>query len=167
MKEDEKEFFEGLKDNPFWKKIEIILIILILVTVIFLVYGFITRSKPCKDEMCFFDSLDECKKVYFVKEDPEYSWFYIVSKEASEDSCEVKVSLLNVKQESIDSRILQGEEMICIVPKTIIDFPEKDISRCTGLLKEELQDLIIQRMYDYLLTNSQEINASFFEPLQT
>jgi len=166
MEDCEKEFFEKLKDKPFWKKIRIILIILIILTVILLMYGFIFRAKLCKDEVCFFDSLNECKRVYFVKEDPEYSWLYIISKEASEDSCEVKVSLSSVKQESIDSRMLQGKEMICIVPKTITNFPEKDISRCTGLLKEELQDLIIQKMYDYLLTNAQEINASFFEPLQ-
>jgi len=166
MEEYEKEILEQLKTNPFWKKIEIILIILIFVTVIFLIYGFMARSKLCENERCFFDSLNGCKKVYFVKEDPEYSWRYIISKEASEDSCEVKISLLNVKQESINSKILEGKEMICIVPKTRLDFPEKDISRCTGSLKEELQNLIIQRMYDYLLTNAQEINASFFEPLQ-
>jgi hypothetical protein len=167
MEECDKEFFEKLKDSPFWKKTEIILIILILITVIFLGYGFITRSKLCENEKCFFDSLSECKKVYFAKEDSEYSWLYIISKEVSGDSCEVKISLLSVKQEPINSRMLQGKEMVCIVPKTRTDFPEKDISRCTGPLKEEIQDLIIQRMYDYLLTNVQEINTSFFEPLQT
>jgi cell division protein FtsI/penicillin-binding protein 2 len=167
MQENKKELLEKEKDKFFSKKIKIILIaliILIIIFVIFLIYVFIIKSDSCENEKCFFNSLKDCKKVYFVKEDPEYSWLYSISKEASKDSCEVKVKLLEIKKESSDSKILQDKEMICIVPKTTKDFPEKEISRCSGVLKEQLQDLIIQRMYDYLLTNVQEINKSFFEP---
>lgn len=168
MEENEKELLEKEKNKNFGKKIKIILIaliFLIIMFVIFLGYVFIIKLNPCENKKCFFDSLKDCKKIYFVKEDPEYSWLYVILKETSKDSCEIKVKLLNVKQESIDSKILQNKEMICIVPKTTVDFPEKEISRCSGVLKEDLQDLIIQRMYDYLLTNVQEINTSFFEPL--
>jgi len=165
MEENEKELLEKAKDKNFSKKIKIILIILIPVFIIFLGYIFIIKTNSCENEKCFFNSLKDCKKVYFVKEDPEYSWLYVISKEASKDSCEIKVKLLNVKKESIDSKRLQNKEMICIVPKTTTEFPEKEISKCSGVLKESLQDLIIQRMYDYLLTNVQEINTSFFEPL--
>jgi len=153
------------KKKFFGKKIKIISIILILVFVIILGYVFLIKANPCENEKCFFDSLKDCKKIYFIKEDPEYSWHYIISKETSKDSCEIKVKLLHVKEESIDSKILQNKEMICIIPKTETDFPEKDISRCNGKLKEDLQDLIIEKMYKYLLTNVQEINISFFESL--
>jgi len=51
--------------------------------------------------------------------------------------------------------------MLCIIPKEEISFPEKDISRCTGLLKEEMQDLIIQRMHNYLLKNVGQISQEF------
>jgi hypothetical protein len=165
MEESKKELFEKEKNKYFGKKIKVILIILILMFTGFLGYIFIIKSESCKNEKCFFDSLKDCKKISFVKEDIEYSWFYVISKEASKNSCEINVKLLNVKQESIDSKILQNKEMICIVPKTTTDFPEKDISKCSGILKENLQDLIIQKMYDYLLTNLQEINMSFLEPL--
>ena len=165
MEENEKELLEKEKNKSFGKKIKIILIILILISAIFLGYVFIIKSNSCENEKCFFYSLNNCEKVSFVKEDPEYSWLYVISKEASKDSCEIKVKLLNVKQESIDSKILQNKEMICIVQKTTRDFPEKEISKCSGILKENLQDLIIQKMYDYLLTNVQGINASFLEPL--
>ena len=163
MEENEKGFF--VKDKYFEGKIKIILIILILLFAGFLGYVFIIKTNSCENKTCFFDSLKDCKKISFAKEDLEYSWFYVILKEASEDSCEVKVKLLNVKKESIDSKILQDKEMICIVPKTSTDFPEEDISECSGILKENLQDLIIQKMYDYLITNLQEINASFLEPL--
>jgi len=167
MQENKKELLEKEKDKFFGKKIKIILIaliILIIIFVIFLIYVFIIKSDSCENERCFFNSLKDCKKVYFVKEDSEYSWLYSISKEVSKDLCEVKVRLLEIKKESSDSKILENKEMICIVPKTTKDFPENEISRCSGILKEQLQDLIIQKMYDYLLTNVQEINKSFFEP---
>jgi hypothetical protein len=163
MKEDEKGVFKEHKYSS--KKIKIIFIVLILILIIFLVYILFIKSKNCKNEECFFNSLKSCKKTYFLNEDSQYSWAYFISKQASADSCEVKVRLMSIKKNSIDLRVLQNKEMTCIIPKKKADFPEKDISKCSGVLKENLQDLIIQRMYDYLLTNVQEINISFLEPL--
>jgi len=160
---NEKELFK--KGKILSKKIKIILIILILIPVIFLIYIFTIKIDSCENEKCFFDSLKDCKKINFVKEDLEYSWLYVISKEVSEDLCEVNVELLEVKEGVINPKIIENKGMVCIVPKTMSDFPENEISRCNGILKERLQDLIIKRMYDYLLVNVQEINTSFFEPL--
>jgi len=165
MEENKKEFLEKEKYKNIFKKIKIILIILIPIIVIFLVYFFIIKIDSCDNETCFFDSLKDCKKTYFIKEDFKYSWRYLILKETSKDLCEIKVELLNVKQEPINLKILQNKEMICIIPKITKSFPENDISKCRGVLKEGLQDLIIQRMHNYLLANVQEINTSFFEPL--
>lgn len=161
--ENEKELIK--KEKILSKKIKIILIILILILAIFL--GYISRNKidSCENEKCFFDSLKDCKEVKFIREDLEYSWLYFISKEVSKDLCEVNVELLEVKEGSINPKLIENKGMVCIVPKTIGDFPENEISRCSGVLKERLQDLIIKRMYDYLLVNVQEINTSFFEPL--
>lgn len=78
-----------------------------------------------------------------------------------EDSCKIEVKLLEVKQGTIDSEKLEGEKMLCTVLKADTRFPEKDISRCTGMLKEDMQDLIIQRMHNYLLENVGEIKQEF------
>ena len=79
------------------------------------------------------------------------------------DYCKIQVKLLEVKQGTIDSEILEGKKMTCLQLKGDTRFPEKDISSCTGKLKEELQDLIIQRMHNYLLENVGEIQESFSE----
>ena len=51
--------------------------------------------------------------------------------------------------------------MVCTVLKTDSQFPEKDISKCTGKLKEDLQDILIQRMHNYLLENVGEVQEAF------
>lgn len=165
MEENKKEVLEKEKNISFGKNTKIILIAIMVIIVIFLAYNFIIKTKYCENEGCFFNSLNNCKKISFIKEDFKYSWLYTISKEISKDSCEVKIKLLEVKKEGIDSKILENKEMVCIVSKTAINFPEEEISTCSGVLKENLQDLIIKRMYDYLLTNIQEINTSFFGPL--
>lgn len=156
---------EEIKREKDGKNIKAIIVILVFMFIVVLMYIVIIKPISCENEKCFFDSLNNCKRVEFVKEDSEYSWSYLILKEDSKDSCEVRVELLNVKKEVSYSKILENKEMICIVSKTITSFPEKDILRCKGELKEELQELIIQRMYDYLLANIKEINKSFFESL--
>ena len=69
--------------------------------------------------------------------------------------------ILKMMEGTIDSENLQGMKMICTVSKGETQFPEKDISRCSGELREELQDLIIQRMHNYLLKNVGEIQQEF------
>ena len=53
--------------------------------------------------------------------------------------------------------------MTCRVLKDEIKLPEKDLSRCTGSLKEKLQEIIIQKMHSYLLDNLGNVNQTFFE----
>ena len=161
--DNEKELLK--KEKILSKRVKIILILLIILLAIFLVYIFRDKEDFCENEKCFFDSLKGCKEISFIKEDLEYSWLYVISKEVSESECEVYVKLLKIKEGTINSKLIENKEMVCVVPKTISDFPENEISRCSGVLKERLQDLIIKRMYDYLLVNVEEINTSFFEPL--
>ena len=149
------------------KRVGLALIILIVALIIFTGYFLFFYEKQCEDAECFVDAMKNCKAVSWIRSDEQASWLYIIKWGLFEDNCKIEVKLLEVKQGTIESEKLAGKEMLCTIQRGDTSFPEKDISRCTGQLKEEMQDLIIQRMYDYLLTNSQEINASFFEPLQT
>ena len=56
---------------------------------------------------------------------------------------------------------LQNKEMVCIVSKGNSQTIEEDVSKCSGVLKGELQDIIIQRMHNYLLENIGEIKEEF------
>ena len=66
-----------------------------------------------------------------------------------------------MKEGTIEADKLQGKKMVCTVQKGETQFPEKNIAQCTGELKEELQDIIIQRMHNYLLQNVGEIKEEF------
>ena len=143
-------------------RVGIALLILILALIIFSGYFLFFYAKPCEDNECFVDAMINCKKVSLIREDSKSSWLYTISG-SKNDLCDVEVKLLKIKQGTIDSEGLQGEEMNCLIPKASSQFPEKDISKCSGKLKQELQDIIIKRMHDYLLENVGEIKEDFAE----
>ena len=147
--------------NRAKKRVGLALIILIIALVIFTVFFWVFYPKPCSDVNCFVNAMKNCKRVSWIREDEQASWLYVIKGNAEGDSCKIEVKLLKVKQGTIDSERLEGEKMICIQQKGDTQFPEKDIFHCTGALKEELQDLIIQRMYSYLLKNIGEIKQEF------
>jgi len=132
-------------------------IILIAFTFWFLVFN----AKPCANSECFVKAIEDCKRVSWVKDDSQARWRYIVLGGEGDDKCRVEVRLLEMKQGTIDSERLQNKEMVCIVSKGDSQTIEEDVSKCSGVLKGELQDIIIQRMHNYLLENIGEIREEF------
>jgi len=143
------------------KRVGIALIILIIALVVFTGYFLIFYAKPCSDSTCFSYAMRSCKHVSWVKQDAQAEWIYTIKGNAKGDACKVEVILKKMKEGTVDSEGLQGKEMLCTALKSETQFPEKDISHCSGELKEELQDLIIQRMHNYLLENVGEIQEEF------
>ena len=78
------------------------------------------------------------------------------------DDCVVKVKLLRGDLSNQDSLALQSKSMKCNLPFGFVVAPEDDISKCHGLLKEGLQDLIIKKMHTYIVQNLEEINSGIF-----
>ncbi|GAI05144.1 unnamed protein product, partial [marine sediment metagenome] len=118
-------------------------------------------AKPVLTNEEFTEAITTCKKVSWIKEDASASWLYTIKGHDAGDVCKVEIKLLKMKQGTIDSEKLQGKKMICSVLKGETEPPEKDISKCSGGLREELQDIIIQRMHNYLLQNIGEIKQEF------
>lgn len=147
--------------NKNKKRVGLALIILIIALIIFTGYFLFFYEKQCEDAGCFVDAMKNCRAVSWIRSDDQASWLYEIKWGMAGDSCKIEVKLLEVKQGTIDSERLVGKEMLCTMQKGDTSFPEKDISRCTGLLKEELQDLIIQRMHNYLLKNVGQIKQEF------
>jgi hypothetical protein len=158
-----KRGIDRLNSNLLKKRFGIALVILFIALVVFTSYYLFIYPKPCADTngQCFVDAMTNCKRVSWIREDAQASWVYTIKENIKGNNCWVEVKLLKMKDGTIDSEELQGKEMNCIVPKGETQFPEKDISRCSGELKEELQDLIIQRMHNYLLSNVGEIKGEF------
>lgn len=143
------------------KRVGIALVILIIALIIFTGYFLFFYERQCSDAQCFVNAMENCKPVSWIRADDQASWLYIIKSNAKEDACKIQVELLEVKQGTIDSEKLQGKKMICNIKKGDAKFPEKDLSKCTGILKEQIQDLIIQRMHNYLLENVGEIKQEF------
>lgn len=143
------------------RRVKIALIILIFALIIFSGYFLFFIEGGCMDSNCFINSMTSCKKVSWIREDAQAAWRYSIKGDAAGDACDVQVTLLEVKEGTIEGSKLNGKSMVCTVQKTDTQFPEKEISQCSGLLKESMQDLIIQRMHNYLLKNVGEIRQEF------
>jgi len=47
--------------------------------------------------------------------------------------------------------------MLCEIPLRVVVAPESNLKNCHGLLKEEMQSLIIEKMHAYVTANLEEI----------
>jgi hypothetical protein len=70
------------------------------------------------------------------------------------------VTLLQAKKGDLGLDKLAGYSMICSYPVGVTNYPEKDLGACTGRLKEELQGILIKKLYAYILANLGQVNES-------
>ena len=146
-------------------KIVIVLIIVILAIAIYFTFFY---SYKCKDISCFREHQKRCNlissKTTFVNDIEDATWFYhIKGKKGNE--CKVQVKLLQVKKGDVSFSKLEGQSMNCYVPIGSVVAPESDISNCHGLLKEDLQETIINKLHKYIVNNLGEISEELEKPL--
>jgi hypothetical protein len=151
-----------IKAGDAKKIVEIILIFAILIVFLLIVYLIIYKdiflifTQECDDRDCFNQNLAKCRRARWVNEATEATWIYTI-KGKSQGSCEVAVKLAVVKEGEIDLRRAEGDEMKCYLPLNSISDPQKDLSRCTGVLKEEIQDLTIKKLHSIIFENMKKI----------
>ena len=138
-------------------------ILSIAIVIVLIIALYITFSPDdCFGYECFQEKMISCKPATYVNEEPEASWGYeILSKK--NNLCEVEVTLLNAKEGDLDLRQYEGNSMTCSYNLGISAYPEKDLSVCHGLLKENLQNVIIDKLYRYVIDNIGEISESLAE----
>ncbi|MEN9626001.1 MAG: hypothetical protein RL557_329 [archaeon] len=142
-----------------FKNYLIIIIIAIILAVLF--YFFFLKLTICRDFACYQDALVTCKKSEFVREDDNTIWRYVIKKSVDKNTCLVEVTLLALKEGNVDMEKLQGQSMECSVLRSSGGFPENDLASCSGKLKEGIQDVLIQRMHNYLIKNLGQIQEEF------
>lgn len=134
---------------------------ILLVAAVYFTFFFYYR---CSDLACFKSHQSECDKTIFIREGDEIDWKYTIQGK-KDGNCEIDVEVLRVKVGTLDKARLQGKEMTCLVSLGSQNNPEGDISKCTGALKEEMQNMIIQRLHAYIVENvgevGQELNEVF------
>ena len=140
------------------KSVIFMIILLVIIMLGFLYYFFDYFPRKCNDVDCYQNALVNCKKSFYIKEEENYVWRYDILNKNDKSSCNVKVRLLKVKKGDVEIDDFMDKEMICIVQKYEYTYPEKDMLRCTGNLKEKLQEIIINRLHNYILQNLEKIN---------
>ena len=136
----------------------ITLIIIGLIIVIGLaVYFTFFYAYKCNDLACFQSHQKKCVRTSFVNVEEDTTWKYLI-KGKSSGRCIVNVEVLNIKKGERNKQVLIGKDMNCYLPLGSAVSPESDITRCHGVLKEELQNLIIQKMHSYIVENLGEIS---------
>jgi len=155
------------KDVKILKMILLVIILLIIIVLGVFIYFFFFRTVKCQinDEACFSNSIINCERASFVRDSEEFITSYnILGKSGS--NCEVNIEIIQVKKGTNDLLILEGKSMDCNVPAGLnIQNPEKDIQNCQGLLKEEIQNIIIQKMHAQLIENMAQIREDITKVL--
>jgi hypothetical protein len=139
-----------LKENR--KKVYIALIVIVVLALAGAVYLTFFYVPQCQNYECWQKYMSRCSKATFINDEAEASWKYEV--EGSESNqCVISVELLMAKQGELGIEKLGGEEMSCSYPMGATAYAEKDLSKCHGLLKEELQTMMITKLHSYILEN--------------
>lgn len=135
-------------------KIVIIAAVVLIVAIIFFQFIFVQK---CKDISCFNTALVRCRKASFLDDATDAAWQYKIEGRSGNE-CVVNVKMLQAKQGTVDIVKIENLDMNCYVPYGSVQTPQQDLTRCHGLLKEGMQDLIIRKMHTYILEHLGEIS---------
>jgi hypothetical protein len=144
------------------KKKVVFISIIILVALALCFIFFYTKS--CKDKSCFNASLSECKRASYINDAQDASWLYKIKGKWGGE-CKVYVKLLQLKQGPADLASLEGKKMDCYLPLGSTAAPQENLAKCSGLLKEEMQGLLIKRLHNYITENLGEIGGELEKPI--
>lgn len=111
-----------------------------------------TSMGKCDDKECFNNALAKCNRVSYFNDGTDTSILYQI-KGKSENTCKVDVKLIQFKRGTADLAVLQGQSMTCITPLGVVVAPEQNLANCHGLLKEAIQDMIIQKLHTQITQN--------------
>lgn len=136
----------------------IVLALLIAVAFAFALYSTF-KPNPCETIACFQDHMALCTRASFINEEPEASWSYNVKRRVA-DGCEIEVKLLQAKEGELNLRDFKGHAMTCTYPRGMVAYPDKDMSRCHGRLKEDMQGIVIEKLHRYLVNNLLDVKQA-------
>ncbi len=140
-----------------------IILAIILLLVIAAAFYFLFYTRTCENEYCFLNSLKNCEKTKYTVNKEGNIWEYKIlnSFSFSRNVCNVNVKNIQIASEDVVVKRLEGKEMICKIPKdyagSYIGVHQK-LEFCSGELKEDLQDIIINKMYKNIIQNIGEIS---------
>ncbi|MFW5872163.1 MAG: hypothetical protein ACOCUT_03565 [bacterium] len=137
-------------------KVRWILVVIIALIILYFIWARTMYYKECDTWDCFNERLESCKRTSFIGGNKmifEYKIEGLV-----DGNCHVRTTLIQGELNNRDSQKLEGNEMVCKIPEGVVIVPESDIDNCNGILKEGLQDLILDKLHTYIVRNMGKIN---------
>ena len=133
------------------KSVVILLIVIVIIAAAAVFVTFFYYPK-CGNLACWESKMINCRHAQYINDDPDIAWQYkILGK--SGGKCIVNVEVLKVKQGLTKVIVMENKDMDCEIPIGLITPPEADPTICHGILKEEMQTLIIEKLHQYILAN--------------
>lgn len=123
-----------------------------LVILFVVVYFTFFYYHSCKDLSCFKCNQIKCSKTKFISDEESTTWKYFI-KGKQNNFCVIEVTVLQVKQGTLDRKILEGKSMDCYLEIGSIASPESDLTVCHGRLKEDIQEIMIKNTHSQILSN--------------
>jgi hypothetical protein len=114
--------------------------------------------KTCYVYGCFQERMTKCAFATFINEEPEASWQYDIEGK-SQGKCAIQVTLLQAKEGDLSLKGFEKHTMLCLYELGTAAYPEKDMAKCHGLLKEDLQGVLITKLHEYVINNLGSING--------
>lgn len=109
--------------------------------------------KGCRNLECYQDTFSKCaRSVYIYDNADEATWKYEILGDTI-DGCKIRVSLMQAKKGDLSMESLKGLSMDCTLQNNQFSFPEGELKKCTGKLREELQSILIDKLYRYIIPN--------------
>lgn len=158
------ERYRGLFQKIFASKVLLVLaVVIILLVFSYFLYAYIGRYERCESWSCFNENLAACKKTEFAGGDDIVFGYKIDGR--SGDACEIEVEFVQGEIADRTTKGMVGSKMTCHIPDGVIMLPEADLSKCSGELKEMLQERIITQLHNYIIQNMGQINKELLNPL--
>ena len=150
-----------MADEKRGSKAPLIVIIISLIAIMAILAYYFLYMPACKDNACFKNALWKCNKASFMNIQENSTWYYRIEGFSAGD-CNVYVKAVSLKTDVETGTALQGKDMNCYIPKTLLGafMPEEKIEYCHGLLKEEIQKLMIEKMHLYIIQNIGQFNQT-------
>jgi hypothetical protein len=135
----------------------LILVSLIIISLALAVYFGNFFYSNCQTFECFQSHEFNCDKAQFIRDTDTTTWLYKIEGE-KDSKCEIEVTVLAVKEGNIDRNSLEDKSMTCSLSLETKVLPESDISKCHGILKEEIQQIMIKNAHAQILANLNKLS---------
>lgn len=124
--------------------------VLVAIAAIYMSFFF---TQECSNFECFKTSMEKCRNGYtYVNDDKQATWRYEILG-SNFGLCDIEVKMLQAKEGELEIDKLRGLEMICSYPVGIGAYPESNLDKCHGRLKEGLQTIVIKKLHTYIIEN--------------